>query len=69
MHFTYLVKGIEQMMHSGKPAWPAERTLLTSGIVHAAHLSKMRAGKLIETPYLKIKYATPDWRWKQPAVP
>ena len=29
MHFTYLLKGIEQMMFTGKPAWPVQ--------AHASH--------------------------------
>ncbi len=40
MHFTYLLKGIEQMMITGKPAWPVERTLLTTGILNAFFRSK-----------------------------
>ena len=65
MHFTDLLLGIEQMMHSGKPAWPVERTLLTTGVLNAAMISQKQSGKRIETPYLKIRYRS-DWNWKQP---
>jgi hypothetical protein len=67
MHFSYLLKGIEQMMHTGKPTWPAERTLLTSGTLDALLISKLK-GKRVETPYLNIPYKT-QWNWKQPPMP
>jgi hypothetical protein len=68
MHFTYLVEGIEQMVQSGKPAWPAERTLLTTGILNTLMISRRESGKLIETPNLAIGYST-DWTWHEPPAP
>lgn len=68
MHFTYLVKGIEEMMHTGRPAWPVERTLLTSGALDALLISKQQAGKRLETPHLEIRYRT-EWNWHQPPPP
>ena len=68
-HFARQVKGIEQMILTGKPVWPVERTLLTSGIMHAGHLSKVEGGRVVETPYMsKIKY-TPEWEWTPLAFP
>jgi hypothetical protein len=67
-HFTYLVKGIEQMMHTGRPTWPVERTLLTSGTLDALLISKTNAGRRVETPYLGITYRA-DWEWTQPPPP
>lgn len=64
-HFTHLLKGAEQMIHTGKPAWPAERTLLTSGALDAIHISRKEQGRVVATPYLSIKYETP-WNWQQP---
>jgi hypothetical protein len=68
MHFTYLLKGIENMMQTGKAAWPVERTLLTSGLLDAALQSKQRSGQVIATPYLKIAYQSP-WAWQMPPAP
>jgi len=68
MHFTYLLDGIEKMMLTGKPTWPAGRTLLTSGALDALLISKKEGGKRIETPYLKFPYKT-DWNWHQPPPP
>lgn len=67
-HFTYLVRGIEKMMQTGRPAWPVERTLLTSGTLDALLQSKLQGGKRIETPHLEIRYQT-DWNWQQPPDP
>ena len=68
MHFTYLVKGTEQMFHTGKPTWPAERTLMTSALLDALLISKSKNNAIVPTPYLNFKYTT-DWNWKQPAPP
>ena len=64
-HFTYLLKGAEQMIHTGKPAWPAERTLLTSGALDAIHISRKGQGRAVITPKLNITYQA-EWNWKQP---
>ncbi len=67
--FTAQMQGIEQMYLTGKPSWPAERTLLSSGILHAGLLSLHEGGRLVQTPYMaKIKYKT-AWSWTQPTDP
>ncbi|MAT14846.1 MAG: hypothetical protein CMJ46_06195 [Planctomyces sp.] len=68
MHFAHLLDGAEKMFHSGKPTWNVERTLLVSGTLDALLQSKVAGGKVVETPYLDVKY-TPTWEWKQPPPP
>ena len=68
MHFTYLLKGIEQMMHTGHPAWPVERTLLTSGTLDALLISKRDGQQRLETPWLDVRYQC-TWNWLQPPPP
>src|SRR5205823_7893716 len=67
-HFTLLLNGIESMMFTGKPAWPVERTLLTSRTLDALLQSHSRGGERISTPHLRGSYR-PTWRWKQPPAP
>ena len=56
------------MIHTGKPAWPAERTLLTSGALDALLVSKKRGGEVLATPQLKVAYQS-QWDWKMPPAP
>jgi hypothetical protein len=67
-HFTLLVDAITKMILTGKPAWPVERTLLTSGVLDALLQSHTQGGKRIATPYLHLAYRS-EWRWQQPAPP
>ncbi|MEX2286778.1 MAG: hypothetical protein WD648_06790 [Planctomycetaceae bacterium] len=67
-HFAFLLQGIERMMQSGEPSWPAERTLMTTGMLHAAMQSKLRQGVPVATPHLAIRYHS-DWEWMQPPAP
>lgn len=68
MHFSLLVKELEPFLTTGKPTWPVERTLLTTGMLDALLISHRDGGKIVETPQLAIKYQT-QWQWKQPPPP
>lgn len=69
-HFSLLLDDIEAMIHTGKPSWPVERTLMTSGALDAALIAQRdgTAGWL-ETPHLAEVEYTSDWNWKQPPPP
>jgi hypothetical protein len=64
-HFQLLLNGIEQMIHSGQPAWNVERTLLASGALDALLQSHVGRAARVETPYLDVAYK-PIWRWREP---
>jgi hypothetical protein len=67
--FIAQMKGIEAMYLTGKPAWPAERTLLSSGILDAGLTSLHEDCRVVKTPYMaKIRYKT-NFNWTQPDDP
>ena len=54
-----LAAKIEQMYHSGRAPYPAERTVLTSGLLEACLNSRHRLNQRLETPQLAINYRAP----------
>ena len=54
--FSPLVHGMELMFLSGKPTYPLERTLLTTGLTAAGVESLYRKQARYETPHLAIHY-------------
>jgi hypothetical protein len=68
-HFSYLSLNIEEMLVNGVPTYPAERTLLTTGVLEAALESRFLGYKRVATPYLDIEYRsyeTIPWRASGP---
>lgn len=59
-HFTFLVRQIESMVLTGTPPYPVERTLLTTGVLHAAMRSRHLGHVPIATPELAFAYTPPD---------
>ncbi|MBT4496493.1 MAG: hypothetical protein HOC74_02155 [Gemmatimonadetes bacterium] len=55
--FSPLVNNVEQMFLSGKPSYPVERTLLTTGLTAAGVESLYQDQKRLETPHLDVAYA------------
>lgn len=58
--FNPLCHHIEDLVDTGRAAYPVERTLLTSGMVIAAVQSLHRGGAVVETPEMAVPYSVPD---------
>src|SRR5262249_45059644 len=54
-----LMSKAEELFLTGKPPWPIERTLLTTGLVAAGMQSLAAGQKRLETPHLAIRYKAP----------
>ena len=54
--FGYLGRNIQRFFETGEAPYPPERTLLTTGIIDAAMVSRHEAHRVVPTPYLDIAY-------------
>ena len=54
-----LAHHIENMIVTGQPGYPVERTLLVSGLLEAAHDSRAADGRRLRTPQLDVTYTAP----------
>jgi hypothetical protein len=59
-HFSGLVHYIEQMIVTGRPAYPVERTLLTTGALAAMMDSSYQGHRRLATPHLNVSYRAPQ---------
>jgi len=61
-HFGHLLRAIERMVQTGKPSYPVERTVLTSGLLSSLMQSRAEGGRLLRTPHLAdFTYQPADW--------
>jgi hypothetical protein len=54
-----LVSKIEEMFETGRAPYPAERTLIVSGMLESCLTSRVEGGKRLETPQLSVRYQAP----------
>jgi hypothetical protein len=55
-----LVSKIEEMFMTGRAPYPAERTLIVSGMLESCLMSRAQGGEKLETPHLKVEYRAPS---------
>lgn len=63
-HFSYLGRNVEEMFITGRPTYPVERTLLTTGVLAAAMDSRHLGGRRLETPHLLRGYRPGEARYR-----
>ncbi len=59
-HFGYLTRNIEQFFRTGVPPYPCERTLLITGVIDAVMNSRSEGCRVVDTPWLDIRYESYD---------
>ena len=54
-----LVRGIDDMIMTGRAPYPVERTLIVSGMLESCLTSRVQGHQRLETPHLRVKYRAP----------
>ena len=54
-----LIAKIEELFETGAAPYPAERTLLVSGVLESCLTSRLRGNARLETPHLSVEYRPP----------
>jgi hypothetical protein len=68
-HFAELTKAIDSLIQSGHAPYPAERTLVTTGVLDAVMTSRFKGGVRVETPHLEVKYRPTEWGAAKGEIP
>jgi hypothetical protein len=68
-HFEHLLRAIDNSFHAGRPAYPVDRTLLTTGILDAAMHSMAEKDRLMRMTALDVSYQPTDWGYAQGMPP
>jgi hypothetical protein len=55
-----LVEKIEEMILTGQAPYPAERTLLVSGMLESCLTSRIQGHERLDTPHLNVNYHAPE---------
>ena len=59
LYLTALMSKVEELFLTGRPPYPIERTLLTTGMLEAAMKSLATGQQRMVTPHLAIRYQAP----------
>jgi len=68
-HWSYLSLNVEEMFVTGRPSYPVQRTLLTTGVLAALMDSRHQGGARLPTPHLQVAYAAPQSVLHRPSGP
>jgi hypothetical protein len=68
-HFAHLLRAIEHTIHTGRAAYPVERTLLTTGVLDRVMHGMAQSDRRLPSPELEIAYEPSDWGYAEGAPP